>query len=149
MPVSYSGPAPRRGWVRTLPPRTCIENTELNSRGSPISPPRAISTATRFAASKCRRYDHQLDVALLARPDHLHALGLGRRHRLLAQHVDAVARGHERELGVQVVGDGDVDRVDRVTPEQLVEAVVRTQRAHAVAPAELVELVARTPRPAR
>ena len=41
--------------TRMLPSRTCIVNVELKMRGSPISPPREISTAMRFATWKWRR----------------------------------------------------------------------------------------------
>ena len=57
--------------------------------------------------------DHQLDPAPLAGGDHPFGLGAAGGDRLFAQHVNARAGGALGEGGVQIVGDGDVDRVDR------------------------------------
>ena len=54
----------------------------------------------------------------LARGDHLPGLGRAHRQRLLAQHVLAGGGGPLRPLGVEVVGQRDVHRLDVGVGEQ-------------------------------
>ena len=72
--------------------------------------------------------DHQLDAVLGAGGDHPLALGGGHRHRLLAQDVDAGARGANRILRVLRVGQRDVDRVDVLEAGLVVVVVVGAGR---------------------
>ena len=74
--------------------------------------------------------DHQLDVgSARRRVDHLLALLLGHRHRLLAQHVHArLGRAHG-VLAVQVVGQRDVDGVDLAAAQAGVVLVVGVRGA--------------------
>ena len=68
--------------------------------------------------------DHQLDRGLARGLRHLLAFVLGHRHRLLAQHVHARARGAHGVLAVHAVRQRDVDRVDRAALQALVVLLV-------------------------
>lgn len=83
--------------------------------------------------------DHELHAGVLARGDHLSAVFLRGRHGLLAQHVLAVLRREQRVVCVQVVGYGDVDRVDFVRAEE-VTALSIVDGRHVVAAAQEVAL---------
>ena len=67
---------------------------------------------------------HQVDAGGLAGGDHPLGVGRGHRQRLLAQDVLAGTGRGDRPLGVEVVGQRDVDGVDLgVGQERLVRAV--------------------------
>jgi hypothetical protein len=66
--------------------------------------------------------DHQLDLGLAGRGDHLTTLLDRGRHWLFTQHMDAGAGGSDCVLGVHRVWQGNVDGVDHA--ETLVELFV-------------------------
>ncbi len=79
-------------------------------------------------------------VVRLGGADHLLALLLGDRHRLLAEHVDPRPRCCDRVVAVQVIRQGDVNGVHARCRQRLGILAVRSQVPDAVLPAEAGEL---------
>ena len=80
---------------------------------------------------------HQQGAGIVRGGDHLLALRDAGRERLLHHRVPARPEGADREVGVQGVGQGDVDGVDQVACHQIVVLLVSSDAADAV---ELCEL---------
>jgi hypothetical protein len=83
--------------------------------------------------------DHQLDLVLLGDVDHRLALGRRRRHRFLAQDVDARIGGHAGVLRVHRVRQRDVNRVDLAASQELRQFRVVDAALDAVLRAELAQ----------
>src|SRR2546428_211387 len=68
--------------------------------------------------------DHQLYAVRLRRPQHAAALVRHHRHRSLADDMSAGARGLDRVIAVQRVGQRDIDGLDVFTLQRLAKLVV-------------------------
>ena len=62
--------------------------------------------------------DHVGDARALHRLDHAPRLGERASERFLARHHLAGLRGGDSDLGMRVIGTGDVDKIDVVAPDQ-------------------------------
>ena len=115
---------------------------ELKTRGSPIFPERyrldrlevrLLEVEAVARSSNGRHSPHTF-------ANHLHAFHLRERHWLLTEDVYACPGCAQSVVGVLVVRQRDVDRVDLAAGQERVVAGVAREYARAVLAAELPEL---------
>ena len=108
------------------------ENAERTVRTSPTAPARTSSSvALEQGMEAVHERFHQDDLRLLGRGEHRPDLGFAQGERFLAEDVLPRPGGPDRPLGVEVVGQGDVDGVDPGVFDEL--GVTRESAPDAVA----------------